>query len=422
MAWLRAGDTAAMDERVLGVAELADAEAWSVNEVFGFVARLFLQAAQQGSDYRVSMGTAMALSPRYDLLLAMAARSGLLELVVEEERKVIRLVQDGEFLHLRTRDEISWETDRKADVSDLSLVIPVRVRDGDACRYCGEVVNWSDRKGKRGGTYDHLHPGQRAAGPHELVVACRGCNGGRRDETDGRGARFPLKAPPAEGARYFSSSTIQWFEENGTMFTELGLAIPKRPRGARDRKPGTQTRQDTQPAQGRAETPEGSGPAAPQHSGEQRPAPSQTRPEHAAPQSSGEQRSGASRETPPAPTDGHEVPARTPEGPAGAAPHTSGEQRAGSTPGVHDADQAAAEIGTEVPETPSSTCDNVSVRSDPDGEAEGSRFPGSGRDGSGRAGPGRDGPGRRGQGREARPPVPAAGKRKKRGRRRRGKR
>lgn len=113
MAWLRAGDTAAMDERVLGVAELADAEAWSVNEVFGFVARLFLQAAQQGSDYRVSMGTAMALSPRYELLLALAARSGLLKVDVEDDRKVIRLVQDGEFLHLRTKEEMSWERARK---------------------------------------------------------------------------------------------------------------------------------------------------------------------------------------------------------------------------------------------------------------------------------------------------------------------
>ena len=69
MAWLKTGDTAAMDERVLDVAELETAEPWSVNEVYGFVSRMFIQAAQQGSDYRVSMGTAMALSPRYELLL-----------------------------------------------------------------------------------------------------------------------------------------------------------------------------------------------------------------------------------------------------------------------------------------------------------------------------------------------------------------
>ena len=152
MAWLKTGDTAAMDERVLDIAELETAEPWSVNEVYGFVSRMFIQAAQQGSDYRVSMGTAMALSPRYELLLLQASQTGLLELVVEDGRRMIRLVADGDFHHLRTREEIDWENARKADVADLSLVLPVRVRDGDACRYCGEVVNWLDRKGGRGGT------------------------------------------------------------------------------------------------------------------------------------------------------------------------------------------------------------------------------------------------------------------------------
>lgn len=413
MAWLKTGDTAAMDERVLDVAELETAEPWSVNEVYGFVSRMFIQAAQQGSDYRVSMGTAMALSPRYELLLLQASQTGLLQMVVEDGRRMIRLVSDGDFHHLRTREEIDWENARKDDVSDLSLTIPVRVRDGDACRYCSAVVNWADRKGGRGGTYDHLKPGKRAETMHDLVVACRSCNGGRRDAGEQRAKRYPLMSPPHENARYFSKSTLVWFTENGTIFTELGLTIPKRPRGAKDRRPGVQTRTDARPVQERAEATEGAEPAASPHGGEQRPAAPQTRPDHAAPHTSGEQRSETAQGATPAAE--HAVPARASEEPADAAPHTSGEQRAGRTSDALHAAHMPAEVRSEVVQKPHTARRNAPSRSDLDPEAEGSGFTGSGRDGTGRAGPGRAGTGAAGQ---AAPP----GRRRKRGRRGRSKR
>lgn len=413
MAWLKTGDTAAMDERVLDIAELETAEPWSVNEVYGFVSRMFIQAAQQGSDYRVSMGTAMALSPRYELLLVQASQTGLLELVVEDGRRMIRLVADGDFHHLRTREEIDWENARKADVADLSLVLPVRVRDGDACRYCGEVVNWLDRKGGRGGTYDHLKPGQRAQSADDLVVACRSCNGGRRDAGEQRSKRYPLLAAPKESVRYFSKSTLAWFAENGTVFTELGLTIPKRQRGAKDRRPGAQTRPDARPVPGAAPATEGTGTAATASSGEQRPAAPQTRPEPAAPHTSGEQRPGTARGH--APADEHEVPARATEKPADAAPHTSGDQRAGHRSDAPDADLTLDQVAPEVVQKPHSARRNAPGRSLLEAEAEGSGFPGTGRDGPGRAGQGRTGQGAAGT---ADPP----GRRRKRGRRRRGKR
>lgn len=416
MAWLKTGDTAAMDERVLDIAELETADPWSVNEVYGFVSRMFIQAAQQGSDYRVSMGTAMALSPRYELLLLQASQTGLLELVVEDGRRMIRLVADGDFHHLRTREEIDWENARKADVADLSLVLPVRVRDGDACRYCGEVVNWADRKGGRGGTYDHLKPGQRAQSADDLVVACRSCNGGRRDAGEQRSKRYPLLAAPKESVRYFSKSTLAWFAENGTVFTELGLTIPKRQRGAKDRRPGAQTRPDARPVPGAAPATEGTGTAATASSGEQRPAASQTRPEPAAPHTSGEQRPGTARGH--APADEHAVPARATEEPADAAQHTSGEQRAGHRSAAPDADHMPREVAPEVVQNHAMARVDAPGRSLLEAEAEGSGFPGTGRDGTGRAGQGRHGPGRAGS-----PPGQAPpGKRRKRGRRRRGKR
>lgn len=407
-----------MDERVLGVAELVDSDERSVNEVFGFVMRLFLQAAQQGTDYRVSMGTAMALSPRYEALLAQAARAGLLSLVEEDGRRAITLVSDPEFMHMRTRESIAWENERKADTSDLSLILPVRLRDGDACRYCGNVVAFGMRKGNRGGTYDHLRPGQRASGPDELVVACRGCNSARGDGEGDRGPRHPLLPTPSAEQRYYSSTTLAWFKEHATEFTRLGLQLPKRPRGAKDRKPGTQTRQDVKPARPAAPGPDQAEHAATAPSGDQRTAPSQTRPADAAPH--GDQRAGTAREG--APSNDHQPEQMTPAGTTGkvadAAPHTSGEQRATTTSDVHAERLPDAEVVSEVEQTPGATRHDATSRSLPEAQGEGSGSAGSGRDGSGRDGQGRHGPGRAG-----RPPGQAPpGKKTKRGRRRRGRR
>jgi hypothetical protein len=51
----------------------------------------------------------------------------------------------------------------------------VRERDGSFCRYCALPVNWSDRKGPSGATYDHVDPTKRAT-PDNIVVSCRACN------------------------------------------------------------------------------------------------------------------------------------------------------------------------------------------------------------------------------------------------------
>lgn len=62
----------------------------------------------------------------------------------------------------------------------------IRKRDRDRCRYCGLRVQWSDRRGNSGGTYDHVIPD----GPSDLsnlVVCCRGCN-------SAKGARTPEQA------------------------------------------------------------------------------------------------------------------------------------------------------------------------------------------------------------------------------------
>lgn len=419
MAWLRAGDTAAMDERVLGIAELTDADERSVNEVFGFVMRLFLQAAQQETDYRVAMGTAMVLSPRYQVLLEQASRMGLLSILEEEGRKVIQLVADGDFLHMRSREEMEWERQRKADIATPQLTVPVRLRDGDACRYCGSVVSFGMRKGNRGGTYDHLVPGRPAQGEHELVVACRGCNSGRRDAEGNRDEQYPLMPAPSEGARYFSKSTIAWLETHGTILTQLGLQLPKRPRGARDLKPGAQTRTDVPAREGTVSGIDGAENAATAPSGDQRSATSRTRPDDAAPHTSGDQRSGTAQEaTAGSGQDGHQRAERASERSADAAPHTSGEQRADHPSEARPADAGPIQVASQRTSIPDPTRHDTASADPAEAQATGSGFPGSGRDGSGRAGPERAGTAR-GAG-----PRPQGGgdRRGKRGRRRRRRR
>jgi len=65
---------------------------------------------------------------------------------------------------------------------DQSLTRTVRERDGNRCRYCGNPVNWKDRKGSGGGTYDHVDP-EGTNSVENIVVACRGCNSGKGRRT-----------------------------------------------------------------------------------------------------------------------------------------------------------------------------------------------------------------------------------------------
>lgn len=85
---------------------------------------------------------------------------------------------------LRVEDWAMWQPSPKYDVNgnrrqqlhrDPELRDLIRERDGGLCRYCGVEVNWTDRRGSLGGTYDHVDPiGENT--PENLVVACRGCN------------------------------------------------------------------------------------------------------------------------------------------------------------------------------------------------------------------------------------------------------
>lgn len=78
-------------------------------------------------------------------------------------------------------DRLRWRR-KQALKKDRALCEAVVARDRGSCRYCGTRVNWQDRKSGRGGTYDHVDPdGDNTLG--NVVVACRRCNGRKKDRT-----------------------------------------------------------------------------------------------------------------------------------------------------------------------------------------------------------------------------------------------
>lgn len=70
----------------------------------------------------------------------------------------------------------------KALTRNGDLCRQIKTRDRHQCRYCGIRVNWDNKNGRTGGTYDHIDPdGDNSI--DNVVVACRGCNSDKRDRT-----------------------------------------------------------------------------------------------------------------------------------------------------------------------------------------------------------------------------------------------
>ncbi|MEA5454486.1 hypothetical protein SPF06_07110 [Sinomonas sp. JGH33] len=206
MPWLKQSDAAANHPIVLNALELPEADDRILNELFGFVARCATQCAAHEFDYVVTVGTARALAgshSRYLELAAAAKRCGYwFETTIRDEdgteRPAWKLVEDEDLFHMILKAERAWTNQRKKDARDPSLTVPVRLRDGDACRYCGKTVSWKDRRSGRSGTYDHADPGK-AATFETYVVSCRECNGRRQDDADRVWKTIPAPTEPLYG-------------------------------------------------------------------------------------------------------------------------------------------------------------------------------------------------------------------------------
>lgn len=216
MPWLKEGDAAANHPIVLAAMEMEDADDRILNECFGWVNRCATQSAAYEKDYIITVGTARLMAGsigRYHALVKAAKFCGYItdtEITVEgEQRQAFKLVEDNDLFHMILKDERAWTNQRKKDQRNPKLTVPVRIRDGDACRYCGKVVNWNDRVSGRAGSYDHTHPGQEAT-VATYVVCCKECNGRRGDDPDS--AWQPLPAPEAP---LYGPQTVEFLDGHG---------------------------------------------------------------------------------------------------------------------------------------------------------------------------------------------------------------
>lgn len=228
MAWARWGDTSATHPIPLKVLEHEDCDDRLLNEVHGFISRCAAEAGSHKTDYVVTRGTAvlMAGPSRVEVMLEVAIFAGYLTEVTLDGSRAYKLVDDDpDFLHLRLKAEIEFEQQRRKDNSTPSLVVPVRLRDGDACRWCGRIVDWGSRKAGRSGTYDHLIAGQ-AASVDTYVVCCQSCNSSRKNGERPGGIEHLLPVPDRP---YYSTKTVEWLEGNEWR-KRNGLPVPPRPR------------------------------------------------------------------------------------------------------------------------------------------------------------------------------------------------
>ena len=129
-------------------------------------------------------------------------------------------------------DVLRWRWQRNGRLKRLpELREFVKTRDRSLCRYCGVRVNWADKKGPAGATYDHVDPdGDNTR--ENVVVACRRCNGRKKDRTPAQ-AGMPLLKPGETAPQEAASAATG--------------PVPDPPRGGDD--PPARARTDPDPIQ-----------------------------------------------------------------------------------------------------------------------------------------------------------------------------
>ena len=246
MAWLRVGDNINTHPLMSRLVEACEYDHALKNEALGLFIAMATSSAAHLTDYVVEPGLVGVLAPgREKLLLDVLRAATLVESFKDEEegRWLYRLTNDPEFVHMRSRAEVEIDRDRSRDRRNPELTIPVRVRDGDQCRWCGRSVKFADHKSRRGGTIDSLNSHKEST-VETLVVACRGCNSDRKDGKPG----FNLRAEPV--VPHYEPSTID-FINNHEWSIANGIHIEK-----------AQTELELKPAAARAEgAPQGAGAA-----------------------------------------------------------------------------------------------------------------------------------------------------------------
>jgi 5-methylcytosine-specific restriction endonuclease McrA len=149
-------------------------------------------------------GTALISRSKLHVATARRMPQRRIEAAVAELLEEGQLIDHGDAVELVVWEQPpveTWQDDvlrfrwtRNNRLSKLTeLIAFVKQRDRSLCRYCGIRVNWTDKRGGDGATYDHVDPdGDNTR--DNVVVACRRCNGRKRDRTPEQ-AGMPLLKP-----------------------------------------------------------------------------------------------------------------------------------------------------------------------------------------------------------------------------------
>lgn len=177
MPWLKVGDTAATHPVVLRASD----DELMQNAVYGFVQRCATFSARHLTDYFVSASSAALFGGKYtETLSEQAEQAGYWSRAERDGELGWLLIDDPTFFEIKLKAQHEWETQRRRDARNTDVTVPVRLRDGDRCRYCRRLVGWRNRVGGAGGTYDHLVPQEQSTAA-TCVVSCRSCNSSLKD-------------------------------------------------------------------------------------------------------------------------------------------------------------------------------------------------------------------------------------------------
>lgn len=131
---------------------------------------------------------ARKIGPLVDELLA----EGLLESVDAVTLRIVPWEQPP--VEVWTDEVLRWRWTRNNRLRNMTdLRNRIKERDRSLCRYCGIRVNWTNKVGRDGATYDHIDPDLDNT-LDNVCVACRRCNGRKRDRTPEQ-AGMPLYRP-----------------------------------------------------------------------------------------------------------------------------------------------------------------------------------------------------------------------------------
>lgn len=237
MAWIRVGDTFNQAKEWTRAAELAlmRRDERLVDELKGVALSLYFQSAVSWSDYEISLGAAAMIigQGRFDRVIADLKTIGVLtDLPPVDGVPRWRLLERKDFVHIIKEREKLMATKRKRDRNKGTLVVPVLLRDGSTCRYCGIDVNWKDHKNDDGGTFDHRCPEDETT-VENFVVCCRGCNElrGSLPEPDVELPLLPVPVEPLYDADLLKTLS-RWGRVTRQTALRMGIQNPLETRSA----------------------------------------------------------------------------------------------------------------------------------------------------------------------------------------------